>query len=61
MKVSELVRLLQEQDQDATVGVSLTRRCGWVSHVAAVKRADDGTVCVDQAEETVHGDEVRIS
>ena len=61
MKVKELIERLRAEDPEAEVGVSLSRRTGWVQGIAGVKRAEDGTVCLDQAEETLHEDEVRIS
>jgi hypothetical protein len=61
MKVRELIRLLKKQDPDALVGCSLSYRCGFVNGVARVGLAPDGTVCIDQEEETIFVDEVKIS
>lgn len=61
MKVRELVALLQTQNQDAEVGVTLTASCGYVQKVRGLALAPDGTVCVDQSENGYFEEEVELT
>lgn len=56
--VGQLTDLLQKQDQNAPVGVCMSRITGYIQDIDGVKVAKDGTVCIDQADTTVNLDEL---
>jgi len=60
MTVRELIAELSKQDPDAHVGVTATYVHGWIQDVRGLAIAPDGTVGVDQSDESRIGDEVRL-
>ena len=60
MTVAQLIALLQKEDPNAEVGVSLSWNSGWVNKLEGIKHTDTGVVCLDQNEATIGEEEMII-
>ena len=60
MTVAELMQSLHGFDPNTEVGVALSRRTGWVQGIARITTDEKGRAIIDQAEETLDTEEVRI-
>lgn len=59
MKVNELIKILEQKNQNAEVGVSSTCRYGWVMKAVGVCEVlGDDVVTIDVGEETLGEEEV---
>lgn len=60
MNVGQVRHLLKQFNQDTEMGVCLSSVTGWVSGIRRIVTDEKGRVLIDQEEETLDSEEVKI-